>query len=76
MHGNTHSLGLDVHDVWNKYIPFAPGMVFTNEPGIYIKEEGIGVRLENDILITEKGNMNLMANIPIELEEIEGLMNL
>ena len=75
MHGNSHSLGLDVHDVWNKYIPFAPGMVFTNEPGIYIKEEGIGVRLENNILITEKGNVNLMANIPIEVEEIEGLMN-
>jgi Xaa-Pro aminopeptidase len=75
MHGNTHSLGLDVHDVWNKYRPFAPGMVFTNEPGIYIKEEGIGVRLENDILITEKGNANLMANIPIEVDEIAGLKN-
>jgi Xaa-Pro aminopeptidase len=75
MHGNSHSLGLDVHDVWNKYIPFAPGMVFTNEPGIYIKEEGFGVRLENNILITETGNVNLMANIPIEVEEIEALMN-
>jgi Xaa-Pro aminopeptidase len=75
MHGNSHSLGLDVHDVWNKYIPFAPGMVFTNEPGIYIKKEGIGIRLENNILITESGNVNLMANIPIEVEEIEGLMN-
>jgi Xaa-Pro aminopeptidase len=75
MHGNTHSLGIDVHDVWNKYRPFEAGMVFTNEPGIYIKEEGIGVRLENNILITETGNVNLMANIPIELEEIEGLMN-
>jgi Xaa-Pro aminopeptidase len=75
MHGNTHSLGIDVHDVWNKYRPFEAGMVFTNEPGIYIKEEGIGVRLENNILITETGNVNLMANIPIELEEIEALMN-
>ncbi len=75
MHGNTHSLGLDVHDVWNKFRPFEAGMVFTNEPGIYIKEEGIGVRLENNILITENGNLNLMANIPIEVEEIEGLMN-
>jgi Xaa-Pro aminopeptidase len=75
MHGNTHSLGLDVHDVWNKYRPFEAGMVFTNEPGIYIKEEGIGVRLENNILITETGNVNLMADIPIELEEIEDLMN-
>jgi Xaa-Pro aminopeptidase len=74
MHGNSHSLGLDVHDVWNKYRPFAAGMVFTNEPGIYIKEEGIGVRLENNILITETGNVNLMANIPIEVEEIEELM--
>jgi Xaa-Pro aminopeptidase len=75
MHGNTHSLGLDVHDVWNKYRPFEAGMVFTNEPGIYIKEEGIGVRLENDILITATGNINLMANIPIEIEEIEQIMN-
>jgi Xaa-Pro aminopeptidase len=75
MHGNSHALGLDVHDVWDKYRPFEPGMIFTNEPGIYIAEEGLGIRLENNILITETGNINLMANIPIEIAEIEELMN-
>jgi Xaa-Pro aminopeptidase len=75
MHGTSHFLGLDVHDVGSKYRRFEPGMVFTCEPGIYIREEGLGIRLENNILITEKGNIDLMASIPIEAEEIEELMN-
>tara|TARA_B100000674_G_C37482627_1_gene752190 strand:- start:180 stop:377 length:198 start_codon:yes stop_codon:yes gene_type:complete len=64
-----------VHDVGNRYNAFKPGMVFTCEPGIYIPEEGIGIRIENDILITEDGPVDLMNSIPIEIEEIEDLMN-
>lgn len=75
MHGTSHFLGLDVHDVGSFTIPFEAGMVFTCEPGIYIPKEKIGVRIENDILITDKGNVDLMANIPIEANEIEELMN-
>ena len=75
MHGNSHFLGLDVHDVGNKYHKMATGMVFTCEPGIYIPEEGLGIRLENNILITETGPIDLMAHIPIEAEEIEEIMN-
>jgi Xaa-Pro aminopeptidase len=75
MHGTSHFLGLDVHDVGNKYRRMEPGMVFTIEPGIYIREEGLGIRLENNVVITESGNTDLMASIPIEAEEIEELMN-
>ncbi len=74
-HGTSHFLGLDIHDIGNKYRRFEPGNVFTCEPGIYIKEEGLGIRLENNILITADGNIDLMGHIPIEAEEIEDLMN-
>ena len=75
MHGTSHHLGLNVHDVASIYKKFEPGMVFTVEPGIYIREEGIGIRLEDNIVITENGHINLMKNIPIEADEIESLMN-
>ncbi len=75
MHGTSHHLGLDVHDLCERYCNFEVGMVFTCEPGIYIPEEGIGIRLEDDILITKDGIINLMRNIPIEVEELENIMN-
>lgn len=75
MHGTSHHIGLDVHDVASIYKVFEEGMVFTVEPGIYIPEEGIGIRIEDDIVITKAGHINLMKNIPIEAEEIEQLMN-
>jgi Xaa-Pro aminopeptidase len=75
MHGTSHHLGLDVHDVGTMHYPIGVGMVFTVEPGIYIPEEGFAVRIENDIVIQENGYLDLMRNIPIEAEEIESLMN-
>ncbi|MFN4235118.1 MAG: aminopeptidase P family protein [Bacteroidia bacterium] len=75
MHGTSHFLGLDVHDVGDFNRPLEEGMVFTCEPGIYIREENLGIRLENDILVTKNGPVDLMANIPIEADEIEELMN-
>lgn len=75
MHGTSHFIGVDTHDVGSKDQPLEPGMVFSCEPGIYIPTEGIGIRLENDILITNGDPIDLMADIPIELEEIEELMN-
>lgn len=75
MHGTSHHIGLDVHDVGNIYRKMEEGMVFTVEPGIYIREENLGIRLENNIVITGDGLDDLMESIPIEAEEIEELMN-
>ena len=75
MHGISHFMGLDVHDLGNRKQPFQVGMIFTCEPGIYIPEEKLGIRIENDILITAKGPKDLMKKIPVEAEEIEELMN-
>ncbi len=74
MHGTSHFLGLDVHDVGDFKRPLEEGMVFTCEPGIYITDENIGIRIENNILVTKKGPVDLMKNIPIEVDEIERLM--
>tara|TARA_B100000674_G_C37911438_1_gene948760 strand:+ start:368 stop:1654 length:1287 start_codon:yes stop_codon:yes gene_type:complete len=76
MHGTSHHLGLDVHDVSDPQLPLSSGMVLTCEPGIYIPEEGLGIRLENDILIGENKNIDLMEDIPIEVDEIEHLLNI
>lgn len=75
MHGTSHHLGIDVHDFAGRYTPFATGNILTVEPGIYIPEEGLGIRLENNVLITSNGNIDLMADIPVEAEEIEDIMN-
>jgi Xaa-Pro aminopeptidase len=74
MHGTSHHLGLDVHDLGSKYRFLEAGMVFTCEPGIYIPEEGIGIRIENNYLVTESAPIDLMASIPVEADEIERLM--
>jgi len=75
MHGVSHPIGLDVHDVTYNHLKISPGWVLTVEPAIYIKEEGFGVRLENTVVVTEDGPLDLMAGIPIEAGEIESLMN-
>lgn len=75
MHGTSHHLGLDVHDYASRYKPFEVGNILTCEPGIYIPAEGLGIRLENNILITADGNIDLMADIPVEPEHIEEIMN-
>jgi Xaa-Pro aminopeptidase len=74
MHGIGHPIGLDVHDVAVPHAPMQAGWVVTCEPGIYIREEKIGVRIENMIQITEKGPVDLMPDIAIEADEIEALM--
>jgi Xaa-Pro aminopeptidase len=76
MHGTSHHMGLDTHDYGILWEPIKAGMVFTVEPGIYIPDEGFGIRLEDDVVVQEQGEpFNLMRNIPIEVEEIEDLMN-
>lgn len=76
MHGTSHHIGLDTHDYGLLHEPMEPNMVFTVEPGIYLPDEGFGIRLEDDVVIQENGEpYNLMRNIPIEPEEIEDIMN-
>ncbi len=75
MHGIGHPLGLDVHDVTHTTRPIQPGWVLTVEPGIYIPEEKLGIRLENNIVVGETGNLDLMADIPVEPDEVEALMS-
>ncbi len=75
MHGVSHPIGLDVHDVTYNHFKIAPGWVLTVEPAIYILKEGFGVRIENTVVVTENGPLDLMADIPIEADEIEDLMN-
>jgi Xaa-Pro aminopeptidase len=73
-HGISHHLGIDVHDLGTRTAPVEAGMLFTIEPGIYIEEEGMGIRIENNVWITETGNIDLFEGIPITVEEIEAVM--
>jgi Xaa-Pro aminopeptidase len=73
-HGISHHLGIDVHDLGTRTEPIQEGMLFTVEPGIYIEEEGIGIRIENNVWITKNGNIDLFEGIPITVEEIEASM--
>ena len=76
MHGTSHFIGLDTHDVGIWHEPIKAGMVFTCEPGIYIPEENLGIRLEDDLVVQEKGDpLNLMSDIPLQADEIEEIMN-
>jgi Xaa-Pro aminopeptidase len=75
MHGTSHHLGLDVHDVMHRWESMDINNVVTVEPGIYIPEEGLGIRIENDVLITANGVIDFMENFPIEVEDIEERMN-
>ena len=74
MHGLGHSLGLGVHDIAPFDGPLEAGWVMTVEPGIYIPVVGLAVRLENDVLVTENGPVDLTSHVPIEADEIEGMM--
>jgi Xaa-Pro aminopeptidase len=73
-HGISHHLGIDVHDLGTRTASIEPGMLFTVEPGIYIEEEGMGIRIENNVWITENGNIDLFEGVPITVEEIEEIM--
>jgi len=75
MHGTGHQLGLDVHDVGSMYHKMQVGQVWTVEPGIYIREEGLGIRIEDNVVIQKNGILDLMKNFPVEVEEIEEIMN-
>jgi Xaa-Pro aminopeptidase len=74
-HGTSHSIGIDVHDRFDHSTEFGPGMVLSCEPGIYVREEGTGIRLENDVLITEAGAVNLSSDIPMDPDAIEVIMS-
>lgn len=75
MHVTSHHLGLDTHDFCDRHAPLAPGMVLTVEPGIYLQKESMGIRLENDVMVTDGDPVDLTETIPVEVEEIEALMN-